>query len=114
MPKYASVRLQQDVNHVKAELSAPLELHVDPHRVRPCAQLAGRCFVVLVPELHKAEIIPRAVVRDPFFKDPPGDRCELPVDPIGIRFLCRLHGLIHWTLAMRTAAASAASRWSVP
>ena len=50
-----------------------LELHVDPQRIRPCAQLAGRCFVVLAPEVHEAEIIPGAVVGDPFLKDPPGD-----------------------------------------
>ena len=77
-------RLQQDVNHVKAVLAALLELNVDPQRVRPCAELAGRCFVVFPPEVHEAEIVPRAIVGDLFFKDPPGDRCELPIDSIGM------------------------------
>ena len=51
MPSCFSARLQQDVNHVKAELSAQFKLHHESLRPRPSDKFPGRCPTVLPPEV---------------------------------------------------------------
>jgi hypothetical protein len=69
----ASVRLQQDVNHVNAALLAQFKLHLNSLRPSPGDEFAGRRLAVLPPVVVEAEVVLAAVVGNPLIEYALGD-----------------------------------------